>query len=319
MPLALDRKSGQDLWVVMATYNGAAFLREQLQSLDRQQLRPAGIIVRDDGSTDDTLAILHEFADTTRLALDIDVNARRLGAARNFLTALRVVPENAAYVAFADQDDVWEPWKLARAVSWLRRVPPDRPAFYASRLCLIDAKGNRIGLSPAWPRPPAFANALVENIATGCTMVLNHAAFRLLRQAGAPDVVYHDWWAYLLVTGAGGAVLFDTRPGILYRQHGGNVTGAPATLVQSAFRRVMRLGVKKNTTRDVLFRNLEAAYAAREMLQPENAQIVQELRAARTAGPRERFALLRQAGVYRQFPLDNRIIKLLLALGVLPM
>ena len=196
-------------------------------------------------------------------------------------------------------------------------MPEGRPAFYASRLRLIDAEGRELGLSPDWPRPPAFANALVENIATGCTMVLNRAAVRLLRRAGIPDVAFHDWWAYLLVTGAGGEVLFDSRPGIRYRQHAGNVAGAPTSLLHAAFKRIRRLGQNRRGVGHILSGNLEALHAVETLLRPEHARIVCSLRAVRTAGPRARLALWRRAGLYRQFPSDDRIVRFLFLSGLL--
>ncbi|WP_311197434.1 hypothetical protein [Pseudomonas protegens] len=84
-----------------------------------------------------------------------------------------------------------------------------------------------MGISPLFVRPPNFVNALVQNIAGGNTMVFNQAARELLQEAGANQVVpSHDWWAYQLISGAGGLVYYDPQPKILYRQHDGNLVGS---------------------------------------------------------------------------------------------
>ena len=105
------------------------------------------------------------------------------------------------FFACCDQDDVWWPDKLERALQWLHTVPEHVPAVYFSRTRNVDASGNIIGCSPLFRRPPNFRNALVQSIGGGNTMVFNRAARELLVAAGPVDVASHDWWTYLLVSG----------------------------------------------------------------------------------------------------------------------
>src|SRR5262249_28608171 len=134
------------------------------------------------------------------------------------------------YYAFCDQDDVWESDKLERALCILNRMSQDRPVLYCGRTRVIDDAGRIIGTSPAFLRPPSFANALVQNIGGGNTMVMNHAARELLLAAGPEiDTVAHDWWIYQIVSGAGGAVNYDLEPRVRYRQHRSNLIGANNT------------------------------------------------------------------------------------------
>ena len=148
------------------------------------------------------------------------------GFAANFLSLICNADIQADYYAFADQDDVWEPNKLERAVMWLSTVPSNVPALYGTRTLLVDERNQVMGLSPLFPQPPCFANALVQNIAGGNTMVFNKAARKLLREAGESiDVVTHDWWVYLVVSGCGGQVFYDVVPSLRYRQHNHNAVG----------------------------------------------------------------------------------------------
>ncbi|MES3011933.1 MAG: glycosyltransferase family 2 protein [Pseudomonadota bacterium] len=204
----------------MSTYQGARYVVEQLRSI-LDQLPPGGrIVVRDDGSTDGTPNTILALNDG-RITLTRGPN---IGFARSFLTLLAEAPEDTDMVMLADQDDVWLPHKIQRA--WDHLAPlAGAPALYCSRLQLVDAQLRPIGLTPLRKRPPSFQNALAENIVTGCTAAMNPAAVKLVCQCGDVALIhFHDWWCYLVVA-AFGTVVYDPKPSVLYRQHGGNVIG----------------------------------------------------------------------------------------------
>jgi len=207
----------------MSTYNGARYVTEQLHSI-LEQLPPEGRIeVRDDGSTDDTVHCIKAI-DDPRIGLQCGTN---LGFAASFLTLLRQVPKNADMVMFADQDDVWLPFKIGRAWRHLQSFC-DIPVLYCSAQMLVDASLSPIQKTPPWPRSPSFAGAITENIVTGCTAALNASAVNLLQQASVPaNVRFHDWWCYLVIS-AFGIVVFDEESTLLYRQHGSNHIGRGA-------------------------------------------------------------------------------------------
>lgn len=206
--------------VLMSTYKGEHYVREQITSI-LSQLPPEGrLVVRDDGSPDQTVAVIRAIRDS-RITLTAGSN---VGFVRSFLTLVANAPADADMVMLSDQDDVWLPNKIDRAWNVIGRSG-DVPTLYCSRLQLVDTELRPLGLSPAWPREPSFCNALTENVVTGCTAALNPAALRLLRDNGDLDRIYfHDWWLYLVVS-AFGTVVFDPEPTILYRQHGGNAIG----------------------------------------------------------------------------------------------
>ncbi len=168
--------------VLMGTFNGERFLAEQLDSLAAQTHPDWELWASDDGSKDNTLAILEAYRAKwggERLTV---LRGPARGLATNFLSLACKSGIQADYYAYSDQDDIWEPDKLSRAVSWLERMPPSEPALYCSRTMLVDAAGKEMGLSELHARPPCFANALVQNIAGGNTMVFNNAARNLLRR-----------------------------------------------------------------------------------------------------------------------------------------
>lgn len=209
--------------VLMSTWQGERFIEEQLRSILGQLPDGGELIVRDDGSTDSVVDRIESLRDS-RVSV---TRGENIGFARSFFALLDSAPDDADVVMFSDQDDVWLPGKIERAVAKLA-PSQDRPALYCSRLQLVDERLEPLGLSPSWRQPPSFRNALVENIAFGCTCALNRSGWRLARQKGRPDLLYfHDWWLYLVVS-AFGDVVADPEPTILYRQHGSNSVGARA-------------------------------------------------------------------------------------------
>ena len=180
----------------MATHNGAAHLRAQLASLVAQDHDNWSLCVGDDGSTDGTPEIIKQFRKAIPIR-DIRLfDGPRRGSAANFLTLL-MLPEipNDAYVAFSDQDDIWLPHRLSRALECLSKDGPGQA--YASRTILMDAKDRLIRPSRPHRRAPCFGNALVQNILAGNTVVLSPAAVSLARRAApaalaGDGVPFHD-------------------------------------------------------------------------------------------------------------------------------
>lgn len=218
--------------ILLSTYNGSAYLVEQLASLLAQTHQCWTLFWRDDGSTDQTAAIMTAFSESSgagrciRLADDT-----HLGITASFLALLRHVPDDHV-VAFADQDDVWLPQKLERGLIALGDPCISQPALYCARQRLVDGSLNTLGLSPPLDRLPAFPASLTQNVATGCTVMLNPAAARLIANSRPPGGTLHDWWSYLLVGAAGGRLIADPVPVVLYRQHSENAVGAPHSVLR---------------------------------------------------------------------------------------
>jgi Glycosyl transferase family 2 len=229
--------------VLLASYQGARYIREQLESIASQTHTNWTLTVSDDGSTDDTVALCEAFARERgdhRIRLIRGLGRR---STANFFHLLRSVEPGSAHdlVAFSDQDDVWLPEKLARAVSYFRslHLASGQPALYAARTRLVNETLEPIGISRLPQRPLGFGNALLQNVASGNTMVFNQALLRLMRRVKPEHAVLHDWTAYQVVTGCGGQMHFDPEPCLLYRQHAHNLIGSQGR----SWDKVLRMGM----------------------------------------------------------------------------
>lgn len=221
----MSSDANREVAVLMATYQGARFIREQLHSLYSQSCNDWALFVSDDGSTDETIEIINSFKEKVQRPVNIYTGPGK-GFVRNFLTLLMHPSIRAKYYSFSDQDDIWFDDKIKRAVAWLELQPQDKPALYCSRTHLVNEAGDSLGLSPFFRRAPAFSNALVQNVGGGNTMMFNQAAREIIIKAGLVDVVSHDWWIYILITAVGGSVHYDAQPSLYYRQHAENLIGS---------------------------------------------------------------------------------------------
>ena len=286
--------------VVMATYNGATRVREQLDSYLIQTHMPALILVSDDGSSDGTEAIVRGFAaEHPELPVEF-LSGPRKGAAQNFLSLLRRVPDHIDAVALSDQDDVWLPDKIQRGLCAIADVRnPQSAILYCGRSWECDENLRKRSLSRGLRRPAGFRHALVQNLAGGNTMMLNHAALELVQNASheARKVVVHDWWLYQILAGAGGQILFDDAPLLLYRQHSRNLIGANRGLQAKIKRGRLLLSGRFRYWNTV---NISALNASAHRLTPQNRQILRVFAEARNGSLLQRLLMLRQTGVYRQ-------------------
>jgi glycosyltransferase involved in cell wall biosynthesis len=283
---------------LMCTYRGARYIERQLETIAAQSYPHWRLFVSDDGSDDETLEILQRFrANGNQQRVRIFHGPKR-GFARNFFSLIARPEVRADFYAFTDQDDEWHPSKLARALEHLRRLPSDAPVLYGSRSELVDEAGRRIGFSRRCTRPSGFANALVQNIVSGNTMVLNHNALELIRAAGTDiDVSAHDWWAYLLITGSGGLMVYDPYPTVRYRQHLANLYGSNVSY-GAMWRRVRKL--LAGDYRDWNARNLAALRERSWLLHEDNKRLIDLFDASRSGGVTRRLFGLMRAGLYRQ-------------------
>jgi glycosyltransferase involved in cell wall biosynthesis len=294
--------------VLMSTYNGSQFLQQQLNSLYEQTYPNVNILVRDDGSTDTTRELLA--TECLRGVIHQLEGHNNLGATGSFFELLRhAANTETAYVAFCDQDDVWQANKIERAVSLLAELS-DRPALYCSRLEIVNEQLQPLELSVK-PEKIGFGNALVENIAVGCTVVLNRKAINLLCQQSLPGHIYvHDWWCYLVVS-CFGEVIFDDNPLIKYRQHGGNVIGAATNRMGVLKRKLARLFNARLwiSEQAVTFWNLFS-----DRMPPAKRELLALLIKAKSSfWCRLRLAI--SPAVWRQKWLDNFILRLVILMN----
>ena len=289
--------------VLMCTMQGQHFLAQQLNSIATQTHPRWEIWASDDGSDDHTHAIL-EYYQSHWGEDRISIHAGpAVGSTANFLSLSCRADIDADYFAYADQDDVWEDDKLERAVAWLQTVPAEVPALYGSRTLLVNARNQHLGYSPLFEKPPGFRNALVQSVAGGNTMVFNRAARDLLRRAGENvEAVTHDWWAYMLVSGCGGAVHYDPYPTVRYRQHDDNQFGANIDPVAQYTRARLLL---QGRFRGWIDANLRALERIRPLLTAENRLVLDDFVAARQRRVIGRLRGLWRTGIRRQTVMGN--------------
>lgn len=295
--------------ILLSTHNGERFLPEQLASLRAQTHRDWRLYWRDDGSSDGTLGLVGDFLARLGPCRCVVVPSEgRVGASESFLRLLRAACADGGDIfAFADQDDVWLPEKLARGLAALAAAPAETPALYAARQVLVDDGLNRIGLSPMVREPAGFPAALTQNLVTGCTLMLNRAAAELIGGSRAPAGTLHDWWCYLLVAAAGGRLVFDPTPVVLYRQHDGNMVGAPATRLRRGLGALRR---GPGAFMDALRRNVAALADQPALLSASAREQVAAIAGALDGGTRQRLSVLRMRGLTRQSWAETMLFRL---------
>ncbi len=289
--------------ILMGIHNGAAYLPAQLGSIACQRGPRWTLTCSDDGSTDDSRAQITRFGHDWpgRVALQ-DGPAR--GFSRNYMGLIAGLHGSPGLVALADQDDAWFSDKLQRAATRLARVPPGRPALYCARRWVWDGAARVRRGTDSRVSAPSFRNALAENIAPGNTIVLNAAAVELARAAAllAGPVFAHDWWLYLLISGAGGLILADPARVLLYRQHATNAIGAGAGVRAQITR---KHAVLRGAFRARVAGNIAAMQRCAMFLTPENRACLDQFAAARGKRLPTRLWALGQIAPYRQSGLGS--------------
>ena len=214
--------------ILLATYNGENFLAQQLESIANQNYHYWTLTVSDDGSSDNTLAIVERFAKQVSQRVTILQGPNQGSSTANFFHLIEKAPATNTddLYAYCDQDDVWCADKLQQAVTWHLKNSDQAVRLYCGRTQFTNAQLKRIGLSTKINRPPSFGNALVQNIASGNTMVFSVSVLTAQKKILPEHSVWHDWTTYIVATAMGGVVYFDDEPRLLYRQHEANVIGS---------------------------------------------------------------------------------------------
>ncbi len=288
--------------VLLSLYEPGEYLVPQLQSVRAQDHPAVYTLVRDDGSSSATLGRVE--AELHHVGPHRFVAGPHLGAARSFLSMLGELEPEAQYAAFCDQDDIWMRGKLSRAVHALSGV--QGPAMYCSAVRVTTQDLRPLRLHATCTRGPSFANALVQNIATGCTVVLNRPGAELAGSYVPAAAVMHDAWCYLLISGAG-SVVYDPQPQVLYRVHPGNAVGVAPGRATAWASRVQRRLLPRQLAWTAQAAELSDKF--RDALQPGAQRYLDEfLAAAPTFSRRLRYAASR--GAYFQSRSDSLAFKL---------
>jgi len=227
--------------ILMCTLQGEKFLQEQLASFNYQTHANWVLWVSDDGSTDSTIDILKEYKSYNAPGKVHIIHKNGNNFVENFLSLVCNPEIVADYYAFSDQDDIWMDEKLEKALAKLLSFKKTIPSLYFSRTEYINENNRKLGNSFPFTRLPCFENALLQNIGGGNTMVFNQATKDLLSSFGYTTTpTSHDWWAYILVTGCDGSIVFDPMPSVKYRQHAKNLVGSNRGLASKS-KRILKI------------------------------------------------------------------------------
>jgi glycosyltransferase involved in cell wall biosynthesis len=297
--------------IILSTFNGGAFLVQQLDSLYAQTRPSIGILVRDDGSSDGTLAILNRARADARI--EILASHANLGAAHSFFELLKAAAATTTkYVAFCDQDDVWRPDKMARAVKLLAAVRDGAAAMYCSRLEIVDQDLAPLGFT-TFASKVGLGNALVENVCVGCTIVLNRKAVELLCEDLPTELLTHDWWCYLFLS-CFGEIIFDDDAPIKYRQHSGNVFGAARGRLDKLQRNLRRFFGRGDRDQWQSAQALVFLTMLGDRIPASQRQVLRDFIEAKSSW-RLRLRLVLSNNIWRQKKFDNLIWRVLILMN----
>lgn len=217
--------------ILIATYNGEAYLREQIESILAQTVQEFRILARDDGSTDSTMVILDEYSKKTNKLSILDKKTDTRGAAKNFFCLMD--SSTSDYVMFSDQDDYWLPNKieilLQRMVELENEYGENCPILVYSDYQIVGDNlehifYNEIG-NMVYNHHTELSRLLIQNYVTGCTMMVNRKLCQIASVNYSEQILMHDWWMALCAS-AMGKISFCDRVTTLYRQHSSQVVGA---------------------------------------------------------------------------------------------
>lgn len=221
--------------VLLATYNGSKYIRQMVDSVLAQDYTDFHLVLSDDGSKDDTAEILEIYACQHPDRITHYRSGLRFGNAQNHFMHLLQQFHDTPYIMFCDQDDYWHPDKMRKTLEKMKEIEtPSHPAMVHTDLQVVDSElkqmdpsfmhfsrlqGNRLALN----------QLLVQNVVTGCTMMLNRALAELAcNHMPEGTILMHDWWL-ALIAAAMGTTGYLNEATIDYRQHGNNVVGAKNT------------------------------------------------------------------------------------------
>ncbi len=217
--------------IIMATYNGGRYIREQIDSILNQTYKDIRIIIRDDGSSDDTIDIINEYQEKYPNTVVLVSDEVDCGCSKsNFMQAMKY--STADYVMFSDQDDYWLPLKIQhtfdRMIQIEEDIGPNKPILVFGSYRPVDSNlkdlSDKVGNRQVASYKLFLSNLLVQNYVNGCLMMINRP---LANMMGDDDdrILMHDWWAALIASGCGVVEHIDEEM-LLYRQHDCNVVGS---------------------------------------------------------------------------------------------
>lgn len=296
-----------DTSILLATYNGATYLKEQLDSIASQSHQGWQILIADDGSSDDTLKVITDFSERHPGRVRL-LHTSSTGSARNNFLRLLQCDAGTQYYALCDQDDIWNSEKLAtlrETCAQAEKCYPDTPILAFSDLEVVDE--NRSEKSHSFMHSMrsnanelSTRNLLTENIIPGCSMFFNDRLALLHRTIDpTPEhIIMHDWWLALLASTAG-QLCYVKQPMIEYRQHPKNTLGA-IDRRSVAFALTKLLNKNVQSARETWQQAEELAIKGSPFIPEASLRIVKTYASLSGVGKAKRVWLIIRHGIYKQ-------------------
>lgn len=233
--------------ILLSTYNGEKYINTQLDSLLNQSYKNIRVLIRDDGSKDNTVSIIKKYVLLYPDNIEL-IEGTNVGVIKSFMELVKKYKGDSEYVAFCDQDDFWEPIKIEKAINILDEKE-SKIKGYCSNLKLVDDNLKFLNTKYNRELKPSFYNAIFENIVTGCTFIANNELIFLLKSKidsiNLNNILMHDWLLYIIGTSFG-EVIYDENSYIQYRQHANNVVGMDTDILSKIKRRTKNFFKFKN-------------------------------------------------------------------------
>lgn len=291
----------QKVQVLMSTYNGEKYLKEQINSILSQEDVEVNLLIRDDGSTDKTINILENITkQNENVRYYIGEN---IGSARSFMDLVKQSKE-AEYYAFADQDDVWNSKKI---ISAIKKIENDRnkPSLYISALEVVDEELNTIETKKVIGNF-CLEGEIAKNFATGCTMVFNKKLCGIIKMYNPEYIIMHDSWITRVCYAVGGNVIVDENTYIKYRQHGNNVVGYNYDNSFKKLKKQLKIAfVDKVSMRVNIAKELKKGYE--ELLTDNAKELVNNLISYQTNKKAKRWLLKNKKFMTNNSKIDRKI------------
>lgn len=303
--------------VLLSTYNGEKYIDEQIESLLSQEGVDLHILIRDDGSTDQTVNKLYHYIDLYPDKITL-LKEPNLGVVASYFELLKVCSDAFDFYAFCDQDDVWDCDKIIQAVRLMQSRLNENALMYCSPTRMVTETLSYLGTWPHQPlKPLSLHNSLIENVAVGCTTVLNQRAMKLIKSnlpSALSNVIMHDWWAYVVVS-AFGQVIFDSNSYIQYRQHSHNVLGGQVDSWFVKWKKRLRRFIKGQNHQILSRQAKEFFNCYYSMLSDEQRIQIQRFLDVLDRSILHRMLYVLRTPFYRQVFTDNLIYKLVYIAG----
>lgn len=260
--------------VLLSSYNGEQYIYQQIESIYAQKNVDTHLLIRDDGSTDDTVNLLKKYQDKENTKI---IKGYNCGSTKSFFELINNADSRYSYFALSDQDDVWDDDKLSIAIRSIEKYK-NAPAIYSGNTRLVDSNLNLIKEEDDNP-VCTLGSALVKNYATGCTIVFNNKLLQLLQYKLPNNIKNHDWWINLVALANNGVSVYDKTSHMCYRQHGNNVIGAPTSPIRKWKSRLKKFLSDESYHRDVFAADLLDIYG--DNINTLNKQILLDMKNAK--------------------------------------